>query len=72
MPLKTLIIMVHIDFDWHRLSVVGLGLVWMEVKSSIRRTSYHWQWVASSGGYCWTSDWADYLPTFYSATFPFV
>ena len=32
---KMLIIMVHIDFDWDSLSVVGVRLVWMEVKSSI-------------------------------------
>ena len=41
MFLKTLIIMVHIDFDGDRLSVVGLRLVWMEVKSAITRTSCH-------------------------------
>ena len=47
MFLKTLIIMVHIDLDWDSLSVVGLRLVWMEVKSSITRTSCHCCWLAS-------------------------
>ena len=67
MFLKTLIIMVHIDFDWDSLSVVGLRLVWMEVKSSFTRTSCHWCWIASfisSEMFCWllSDKWLSKLP----------